>query len=178
MLFVLLCNLSDENRDLVEKIFRENKNKFYNIAYSYLKSDASAKDAVSESMIKIIKNIHKLVQLSCPQLNAFCVTIVKNTCIDLLRKEKKVLVLDDNELQQKVNEVNYHEPTNHHFDDLLIAVKKLSEEERKFIYLRFGLDKTFKEIAIILNISEDAAKKRGQRTLTKLKKMLESEMIE
>lgn len=176
MFIALLCSLSDDNRDLVEKIFKQNKNKFYNIALSYLKSDANAKDAVSESMIKIMNNVNKIAKLSCPQLNAFCVTIVRNTCIDMLRKENKILLLDKDELEQKMDETQYFEENTHNIEQLFSIVNKLSEEEKKLIYLRFGMEKGFKEIATILNISEETAKKRGQRVLAKLKVMMESEI--
>ena len=44
---------------------------------------------------------------------------------------------------------------------------------RHFIYLRYTLEMGYREIGELLNISEDAAKKRGQRLVKKLRKLYE-----
>ncbi len=175
MLFLYLCSLSDDERNLVEEIFKDNKTKFYNVAYSYLKSDAAAKDAVSESMIKVIKNISKISTLSCPQRTAFCVTIVRNTSLDMIRKEKHVILVDSEELDRKADETSQFDFQDDNIDVLLSVVTKLSEDERKLVYLKYGYNKSFKEVASIFNISEETAKKRGQRILAKLKELYEKE---
>ena len=177
MLFIYLCSLSDDERNLVEAIFKENQTKFYNVAYSYLKSDAGAKDAVSESMIKVIKNISKISSLLCPQRNAFCVTIVRNTSLDMLRKEKHFVLVDNDELERKVDETSPFDFPDDNIEVLLSAQTKLSDDERKLVYLKYGYNKSFKEIASIFNISEETAKKRGQRILAKLKDLYEKEAI-
>jgi RNA polymerase sigma-70 factor, ECF subfamily len=46
----------------------------------------------------------------------------------------------------------------------------LSEEEQEFIQLRFIAECSFRELGIILNISEDAAKMRMSRLLDRLKR--------
>ena len=47
----------------------------------------------------------------------------------------------------------------------------LSEEEQEFIQLRFVAECSFRELGIILNISEDAAKMRMSRLLDRLKRI-------
>ncbi len=54
-------------------------------------------------------------------------------------------------------------------EKLLSCVNKLSGDEKNFIYLRFLNEMKFKDIAVLLGITEEAAKKRSQRILKKLR---------
>ncbi|MGG4217147.1 sigma-70 family RNA polymerase sigma factor [Paenibacillus jamilae] len=53
------------------------------------------------------------------------------------------------------------------------ALDQLNAEERNLLVLRIFEEKTFGEIAEIMNKSEDATKKKYGRTKTKLKKIME-----
>lgn len=53
------------------------------------------------------------------------------------------------------------------------VIDQLDPDERHFIYLRYTLEMGYREISELLNISEDAAKKRGQRLIKKLRKLYE-----
>ena len=59
----------------------------------------------------------------------------------------------------------------HTFDTEVID--QLNPDDRHFIYLRYTLEMGYREIGELLNISEDAAKKRGQRLVKKLQKLYE-----
>ena len=53
------------------------------------------------------------------------------------------------------------------------VIDQLNPDDRHFIYLRYTLEMGYREIGELLNISEDAAKKRGQRLIKKLQKLYE-----
>ena len=48
-------------------------------------------------------------------------------------------------------------------------IDRLDPDDRRFVYLRYAEEMGHKEIGELLNISEDAAKKRGQRLVKKLR---------
>ena len=52
-------------------------------------------------------------------------------------------------------------------------IDRLDPDDRRFVYLRYAEEMGHKEIGELLNISEDAAKKRGQRLVKKLRKLYE-----
>lgn len=85
MLILLFSVLNDEERELVEQIFHEHHIQFQRIAFRIVQSEETAEDVVSTAFVKIIDNIEKISELPCPQMTAFCVTIVKNASIDVLR---------------------------------------------------------------------------------------------
>ena len=134
-MILLFSVLNDEQRALVERIFHEHHIHFQRISFNIVKSEEAAEDVVSTAFIKIMDNIEKISDLPCPQMTAFCVTIVKNASIDVLHQ--------------------------------------LQQSDRHFIYLRYTLEMGYREIGELLNISEDAAKKRGQRLVKKLQKLYE-----
>jgi sigma-70, region 4 subfamily len=94
MIILLLSILNDEQRALVERIFHEHNIHFQCISFNIVKSEETAKDAVSAAFVKIMENIEKISDLPCPQMTAFCVTIVKNTSIDVLRQLPQSIHID------------------------------------------------------------------------------------
>ena len=82
MLILLFSVLNDEQRALVERIFHEHHIHFQRISFNIVKSEEAAEDVVSTAFIKIMDNIEKISDLPCPQMTAFCVTIVKNASIN------------------------------------------------------------------------------------------------
>lgn len=53
------------------------------------------------------------------------------------------------------------------------VIDSLDPDDSRFLYLRYTQEMGYKEIGTLLNISEDAAKKRGQRLIKKLRKLYE-----
>ena len=154
MIILLLSILNDEQRALVERIFHEHNIHFQRISFNIVKSEETAKDAVSAAFVKIMENIEKISDLPCPQMTAFCVTIVKNTSIDVLRQ-----------LPQSIHNADVCK--------LSELIDRLNPDDRRFIYLRYVEEMGYKEIGELLNISVDAAKKRGQRLVKKVRKLYE-----
>ena len=166
MMILLFGVLNDEQRALVERIFHEHRVHFQRISFKIVKSEETAEDVVSTAFVKIMDNIEKISELPCPQMTAFCVSIVKNASIDVLRHSQQSVHLDRWDLTDECI---------HNAD-----VRKLTElmdwldpDDRRFLYLRYTQEMGYKEIGTLLNISEDAAKKRGQRLIKKLRKLYE-----
>lgn len=88
----LFCTLNNEQRELVEQIFHKHNMQFQRIAFKIVKSEAMAEDAVGTAFIKIMDNIEKISNLPDQKMKAFCVVIVKNTSIDMIRQSQKMFV--------------------------------------------------------------------------------------
>ena len=93
MMILLFGVLNDEQRALVERIFHEHRVHFQRISFKIVKSEEAAEDVVSTAFVKIMDNIEKISELTCPQMTAFCVTIVKNASIDVLRHSSRAFTL-------------------------------------------------------------------------------------
>lgn len=146
--------------------------KLYNISFSILKNQFDAEDAVSQTFLNISKNIEKISALPCPQIEPYCVVILKNESINIIRKGRKYTCEEDIDNLYKDDEVyNLEEDFLKTADKEILAsyIDKLSEDDRNLIYLRFINELSFKQISELLDITEEAAKKRGQRIIKKLR---------
>lgn len=144
-------------------------------AYSILHNKESAKDAVSEAMIKIIKNIDKIGEVSSYKTRGYIVIIVKNTAFDILKKQKampedpvdlvedmpdSVISLIDN----FVSEENYQKIIN--------AIHSLPDSLRDVMYMSAVEEYDNKSISKMLNLSYDVVKMRLSRAKKEVRKIL------
>lgn len=175
MMILLFSVLNDEQRALVERIFHEHHIHFQRISFNIVKSEENAEDVVSTAFIKIMDNIEKISDLPGPQMTAFCVTIVKNASIDVLRQLQQSVHIDywDNISDEDTDDIEDECIHNADVYRLTEVIDQLNPDDRHFIYLRYTLEMGYREIGELLNISEDAAKKRGQRLIKKLQKLYE-----
>ena len=65
-MMLLFAVLNDEQRALVERIFREYRGRFQRISFNIVKSEETAEDVVSTAFVKIMDNIEKISDLPCP----------------------------------------------------------------------------------------------------------------
>jgi len=102
------------------------------------------------------------------------VRIVINECYAVMRREKRLISLEDASaegisLQQKVIEEG-------DYSDLYEAMSRLSEETRLTVTLYYMEGYRIKEIAALMKTTESAVKNRLMRARARLKEELETEM--
>lgn len=141
----------------------ENKEKHYRLAFSYVKNADDALEVVQESIYKAISTMDSI---KTPEyLKTWFYRIIVNTSIDLLRKRKKVVVMDDETLS------HYDLSTVDHYEDidLQIALENLPIQYRSVVVLRFFEDLKIEEIAVILGENVNTVKTRLYRSLKMLR---------
>ena len=166
-------NVSDEIlmerfcEKLDEVAFRAVAVRYYdsalNIARSKLGNDALAQDAVQETFIRIVK--HRKRYNSSKSFASWFHTILRNICIDFRRKEVRYReTLNDftNEQGSKSNDGYFKNIVR----DLLGT---LSCSDRDMLTLRYIHGLSFAEISERSDCSLDAAKKRVQRALRRVR---------
>ncbi len=164
---------SKNYNDLIEKLYKEKYMYFYKIAYSILKNDTDAKDAVNESFLKSYKYMNTISKKKCPEIIPYFVYIVKSVSINMKKSQKKIILSDVSD--DLIDSLHFEESPdvilermieNQHLNTLLDTLSIL---ERNILEFKVIDKLTFKEIAKRVDISEEAAKKRYQRLLKKLK---------
>ncbi len=171
----LADGLNDEQRVLVEQLFRERYAYFQRISLSIVKSRELAEDAVSTAFVRIMDNIEKVSDLPRPKLIAFFAAVVKNASFDAGRKSQQSANIDciDNISDEDVDDIADEYIYSADVDKVEKLVGQLDPDERYFIDLRYVRGMEYKDIGKRLNISMDAAKKRGQRLIKKLRELYE-----
>lgn len=71
----------------INEIWLPLSNRFYRVTYHILESQEDAEDAVQELYLKLIKAPDKLSNVHDPA--AFGITILRNICIDIIRRREK-----------------------------------------------------------------------------------------
>ena len=95
LILIVLGTLSDFEKDLLNKIYKENNIKLFHIAFGILRSHTDAEEAVSSAFLKIIEHIEKISKLPCPQIAPYCIVIVKNEAFSIIRRKKKEPAFED-----------------------------------------------------------------------------------
>ena len=76
ILFTTIENFSD--RFKIERLYMCYRNLMYKEALEIVQNPHSAEDAVSESFVRIIKNLHKIDEQDRPKTRSFLVIICRN----------------------------------------------------------------------------------------------------
>ena len=162
---------SPPNQSKFERIYLAYRDLMYRAAYSILKNEADAEDAVHNAFVKIAENISKISEPVCPKTQVYVVTIVENKAIDLYRanqRRSKAIYLDEIS-GITVDENNVH--------GLAACMAKLSPRYRQVILLKYYQGFSCREIAKHLNITEANAIKLDQRAKNRLLQICKEEGI-
>ena len=178
MLFMYLSMLeTDEDKHIFSVLHDEYSSIKYNRAYAILKDSTLAEDVVQESFIRIIENFGKVVKKKCPQTRKYFVNIVRSIAIDTYRKRQKQQTLSFDEFEETI--ISEFANTEDILEGKEIENYLLQLPKSYYIILSLKYDDgyTYKEIASILNITEENVKKRLMRARNKLREILANQEV-
>jgi RNA polymerase sigma-70 factor (ECF subfamily) len=133
------------------------------VANQILGDWALAEDAVQEAFIRVIRKRNQYIE-SHP-FSSWFYAILRHVCIDMLRKRRRDQALVKGLCDRVMLSVHSGPSVDR---EVLLSV--LPSSERSVLELRVVHSMPFREIAAALGISEEAAKKRAQRGLRKLRR--------
>lgn len=133
------------------------------VAKRILCDNSLAEDAVQETFLKLICKRGQYIP-SKPFSNWFY-TILRNVCIDMLRKKSR-----HSKAIEEIAQQGKHVTQQFQEFEATDLLDTLAPTERDVIWLRVIHGLSFRDIAAALGISYEAAKKRGQRGLRHLRK--------
>ncbi|MGE5678919.1 MAG: sigma-70 family RNA polymerase sigma factor [Pseudomonadota bacterium] len=140
-----------------------NRESIYRLAYSYVKNTEDALDIVQESIYKAISSKASLKE---PEyIRTWFYRIVVNTSLDLLRKQKRLVVVDD----EAMASLDTGMSDDYRDFDLHRALDDLPDNYRSIIVLRYFEDLKIEEVAEILNENISTVKTRLYKSLQKLR---------
>ncbi len=145
---------------------------FY-IANQILRDTYLAEDAVHQAFIKVIKNLDKIEDISSARTRSFISTITKNCAFDEYKKQKSQLSVPIEDMEEVLFDKEDFASDN----DLAKIIHGMAAIYRDVLVLMYHQGFTVKEIAKILNIQENAVKKRLDRGRRMLAEQLEREHV-
>jgi RNA polymerase sigma-70 factor (ECF subfamily) len=142
----------------------------YRLAFSMLREQQAAEDAVQEAALKAWRSVRRL-RPDTQSLRPWFLTIVANQCRSMRRSPWwRVLWLADS--PESTSAGNTADQRADDRLDLERALGRLPAEQRLTIALRYYLDLPMDEVAGVLGISVSAAKSRVRRALKTLEPAL------
>lgn len=165
--------ISDSGKkQCLEKIYLAYRNEMYNTAYGILKNETDAEDAVSEAFMSIIDKSHLLKAGTCPKVYAYLIIAAKSEAEKIQKQIKQVKKYDGKlELIRdkfSLDDIIDAKATAEELEELLL---KLPDRYFEVLCLRIYMELNTHEIAELLGIEYENAKKRLQRAKKKLKEM-------
>ena len=175
MLPMLLATIeNDADRALFAEIYEQYHERMEQAALRILKDTHDAEDAVQNAFLKIIRNFEKFLELPCKKRPFWCVCIVKNEAITLLRKKKKAIMLESMEDAYDAS-ADIEEALS--YEDIIRLFAGLPETYRAALEMKFLLDCSGKDISQKLGISENAVNVRISRGRAMLREIMEKEAL-
>ncbi|NQX48750.1 sigma-70 family RNA polymerase sigma factor [Paenibacillus tritici] len=138
-----------DEKEFFQRLAVEHR-KLYAIAYSYLRSEADALEAVQEASCRAWM---KRKQLKNEQaFTPWLLRITINCCMDELRRKKRVVPAE------KLEDKESHEMRSSDRLDLERAMNRMKPKYRHVVMLKYYQDMTTPEIAKVLNKPEGTIK--------------------
>lgn len=164
-------NVGPYNADSFNRLVLENQEKIYSLFRRMVASHDDADDLTQETFIKVYKNLSKFRRESAPFTWIYRIAV--NTGINYLRRQKarQYIGLDSIDLKSGDDVIYDSELTN---SLLQKAIKKISLKQQMVIILRSYQGLSFKEVAYIMDSTENAAKVNFSHALKNLKRVLEN----
>ena len=136
------------------------KNELYRLALRITLNPAEAEDTVQDTMIKVWNRREQWDEIE--SIEEFCLTICRNLALDKAKKsEAQNIQLDDShDPPDRSYTSNPEEQTVQHDRIQLVRqlIDSLPEKQRSCIQLRDIEGKSYKEIAAVMDISEQQVK--------------------
>lgn len=145
----------------MEKYYLKYKNDVFRFVLSIVKDIPLAEDITQECFLKMFENKKTIRDFS--KIKAWLFTTAKNLSVTSLNK-KRFLEISDNDVSVQKDDCYKFE--------YLELISPLSDVEQQLVSLRIIGKFKWKEIAEVLDCSEEMIKKRYQRALHKLKERI------
>lgn len=158
------------HKEALLQLIMAQKDDYFRLAFTYMKNSHDAMDAMADMTVKLYENIH---QLQKPEaFYSWSKTILVNSCKNLLRKQKKVVLLDEwsPATEQILNMAANQNPISiseqkMDIHDMLLHV---NQAQREAIQLKYFHDLDYDTIANMTNVPVGTVKSRVFQGIKKL----------
>ena len=160
MIFIALEDFSKQAK--AQHLYDNYNRIMYKIAYEILGDHHLAEDALHESFIRVIKNLHKIDENNCPHTRSFLVIICRNVAINILNERRKVTNVSFSEEYLGADEKTPLDITisRESVSKISEIINSLPTIYRDTLLLKSAYGLNNKEISQSIGVSEETVKKR------------------
>lgn len=170
--FFLAALESDDEKKLFTEIYEQHHSTMEHIAIKILNNQSDAEDAVQNAFMQVIRHFDKIHKIPCDNLIFWLISIVKNEAYMILRKQKRVVPIEDLEdwagFSKKAEDVS-------DYVALVELFAELPDTYRQVLEMKIVLGYTDTEISEHLGITKTAVSTRVSRGRQLLREILDRE---
>ena len=162
MLLYTMMLENDPEKEIFSRLYQLNYTKLSRMAAHLLGPGPQAEDAVHDTFMKLIRHFEQLRGKTEDSLSSWLAVVLKNTALDMLRREKREVSLEDPSWEPSI-------PADEgEFQALVAVIRQMPQDYRRVLELRFVAEWSLREIAEEMELTESAVKTRifrGRRML-------------
>lgn len=171
----LIQAIIDGDKHAFAALYKAYSDKVYNIAISYTKNAESAQDITQDVFVKIYKYAAKFKWNSA--LNTWIYRIVVNACLNYIKKQNKLLIVDNSPFENQV--VDFNHPgvlleNKENATALYQVLGNLPTSQKTAFILSYIEELPRQEVADIMETSLKAVESLLQRAKSNMRKELEN----
>ena len=173
ILFFVFPDEAEKNK--FEYIYEKYKKLMLYKAHEILHDYSLAEDAVSEAFIRIYKNLEKIEDPDSNMSVGFIVTIVRNVSLTMVKKERQ---WDHEEINEEITgdvQIETKVLSDISVNRIIEITDQLGEDLKSVFLLKYAQELSHREIADILNITENNVTVRIHRAKKKMCELLTKE---
>ena len=177
MILSVIAAISNENeRSRVADIYERYGENMYAKAYSILRNDHDAEDAVMCAFERIIIHIDKFMNGDMDSLAGLVMIYTKCAAIDIYRKNKSHAADPLDEVSDMSDDTADVVISNQTAEDIANAMNALTDMQKNALILKYYYGHSSEEIAEIIGSTAEAVRTMLLRARRKLAKILKEKM--
>lgn len=182
MLTIYLSMLdSDDERAKIADIYETHKPYMLRFAQKYIGNVDLSEDAVHDAFLSFIEHKEKYFSVSCREMRALLIIIVKNKCLDILRKANKYPIESFENMKTEIESpempINEKIVNAEGYANLRKYVATLDEASQFVLEMKYRLGMTYKEIGKELELTPKHVETKIMRAKAKVRKLVNEEGV-
>ena len=176
LMYLSILDTQDEKEKFTE-VYEQYQHFCWYVANQMLGDDHLAEDVVQETFLALTRHLDKIEVVESSKTRKFLMTIVKSKAIDILRKQKGELSMEELEYEIPTGEPDALSQyiTRENYNAIVSSVLELEENYRVIFEYKYVHGLSDREIGDLLGISSKTVNVRYYRARKKLQFMLTKE---
>ena len=177
LMYLSILDTQDEKEKFTE-VYEQYQHFCWYAAHQILGDDYLAEDAVQETFLALTRHLDKIEVVESSRTRKFLMTIAKSKAIDILRKQKGELSVEELEYDIPAGQPDALSQyiTRENYNAIVACVLELEESYRVIFEYKYVHGLSDREISDLLGISSKTVSIRYFRARKKLQNMLEKEV--
>lgn len=161
--------------EMIEEYYKKFRYNCLHLAFSILKDQGRAEDAVHDAFEAVLRHKNQYSALLPENFHKLILVIVKNKCLDMMRRNKREVLMEEWMPQEADTENHVEEEAmkGAEIQRMIRCIGKLDEKSKKILMLRFALGLSYREIAMVMGMREKTVEVRIARAKKKIRVLMD-----